>query len=194
MSLDKFHWYALHTKPRHEHLVNSALRHKGFAPFFPVRRSRRRWSDRIKEIEQALFPGYVFCRFDVQNRLPILTTPGVDYVVGSGRTPIPIADSEIESLQAVQRLGLHYQLCPYFHVGQRVRVEYGSLANLEGLLVRIKNQDRLVVSVTLLQRSVAVEIDSTWVRPLEERAARPQVAAAEIASLPALSAAGGSRR
>jgi transcription antitermination factor NusG len=109
-----------------------------------------------------LFPGYVFCRFDVQKRLPILMTAGVISVVGYGREPAVIPDEEIEKIKAVLRSGLAAEPCRYLVEGQRVRVTRGALCGMEGILVRKKNQCRMVVSVTMLQRSIAVEIDGDW--------------------------------
>jgi len=136
---------------------------KGYEWFLPLRKSRRRWSDRIKEIEQPLFPGYVFCRFDPLARLPILITPGVIGIVGIGKTPIPIEDSEILSIQTIVKSGLPSQPWPFLQIGERVRIDSGPLEGLEGILLQSKANHRLVVSVTLLQRSVAAEIDSACV-------------------------------
>src|SRR5437879_5370408 len=143
-----------------------------FCPFT----ARRRWADRIKEIELPLFPGYLFCRFDQKNRFPIVVTPGVLQVVGVGKIPVPVADVEIAALQTAVQSGLPRQPWPFLQIGQRVRVEYGSLCGLEGILLTFKGRHRLVLSVTLLQRSVAVEVDVAWVRrpmDLGLRAANP---------------------
>lgn|SRR3990172_2906706 len=130
-----------------------------------ILRSRWRWSDRTKEIQSPLFPGYVFCCFDVNTRLPILTTPGVHSIVGNGKVPIPVEEREIETLRLIARSQLMAEPWPYLRLGQRVRIEQGALNGLEGILSALKKPSRLVVSVTLLQRSVAEEIDETWVRP-----------------------------
>ncbi|MCI0423321.1 MAG: NusG-like protein [Acidobacteria bacterium] len=140
-------------------MVASLLHSKGYEEFLPLYRSRRRWSDRMKAIEKPLFPGYVFCRFDVQKRLPILMTPGVRLIAGIGKTPLPVNDSEMAALQLIVQSGLQAEPWPFLQVGQRVRIERGSLQGVEGILMAIKKPYRLVVSVTLLQRSVAVELD-----------------------------------
>ena len=114
----------------------------------------------------AFFPGYVFCRFNPEKRLPVLTTPGVVSVVGIGKIPAPVEDHEISALQSVVTSGCRTQAWPFLRVGQTVRIEAGPLAGLEGLLVAVKNCTRLVVSVTLLQRAVAVEIDHLWAYPI----------------------------
>jgi transcription antitermination factor NusG len=159
-------WYALRIKSRHERIVASALFGKGYEVFLPLYRDRRRWSDRMKELEMPLFPGYLFCRFDVAKRLPILTTPGIVQVVGMGKTPLPVDDTEIAAIQSIVVSRLKAQPWPYLQVGQRVRIEQGPLTGLQGLLIALKKTHRLVVSVTLLQRSVAVEVDHDWASPV----------------------------
>jgi transcription antitermination factor NusG len=105
----------------------------------------------------------VFCRFDPQKRLPILTTPGVVAVVGFGSVPAPIPDPEIEAVERVLRSGIAAEPCPFLHEGQRVRINYGSLEGLEGILVKKKANWRLIVSVVNVARSISVEIDADWV-------------------------------
>ena len=134
----------------------------------PVYKSERRWSDRMKEVEQPLFPGYLFCRFDIHNRGPVLMALGVHQIVGVGRTPVPVAETEIESVRQVLASGLPSQPWLYLQVGQRVRVSHGSLNNLEGILINFKGGHRVVLSVSLLQRSVAMEVDLSWVTPVNE--------------------------
>jgi transcription antitermination factor NusG len=166
-------WFALQVRARHEIGVGKFLSGKGYEPLVPLYQSRRRWSDRIKVVEEPLFPGYLFCRFDINNRLPILTTPGVIQVVGFNRTPVPVDEAEIDAIQNLLASGFPSQPWPYVHVGDRVQIDSGPLRGLEGLLVELKGSHRLVVSVSLLQRSVAVEIDSALVRALRGAPARP---------------------
>jgi len=117
-----------------------------------------------------LFPGYIFCQFDAQKRLPILVTPGVVGVVGRGRIPVPIEDSEIAAIQTVVSSGFHAEPWPYLEIGQRIRIEdeslNSSLNGLEGILINFRGRQRIVVSVSLLRRSVALEIDRSRVRPM----------------------------
>ena len=162
------HWYALQTRAQHEKIVAQSLAGKGYEEFLPLYRFRRRWSDRIKELELPLFPGYVFCRFDLEQRLPILVTPGVYHIVGIGKTPWPVEEDEIATIQSLVRTGLPTEPCQFLRVGQQVRIDSGPLEGLKGLLLTIQKPYRLVVSVTLLQRSVAVEIDAAWVTPLAQ--------------------------
>ena|SRR5436190_16984769 len=159
------HWFALRVKSRCEKLVAKIAENKGFEQFLPLYACRRRRSDRFKCVELPLFPGYVFCRLDPQYRLPLLMTPGVLHFVGIGKIPVPIDDEEISVIQRILRSGAEAEPWPFLEVGQKVSIEYGPLAGLEGLLVEVRKQHRLVVSVTLLKRSVAVEIECDWVRP-----------------------------
>jgi len=156
-------WFALSVKSRYEKIVANFLDNKGYEWLLPLYKSRRCWSDRIKEIEAPLFPGYLFCRFDIYDRLPILIIPGVQHIVGGTKLPTPIDIGEIEALQAVARAGLAREPWPFLQIGDRVRIEHGSLAGVEGILLQTKGRHRLILSVTLLQRSVAVDIDSAWV-------------------------------
>ena len=159
-------WFALVVRSQHEKMVASVLHSKGYEEFLPLYTVKRRWSDRIKQLELPLFPGYVFCRFDLNHRLPILITPGVILIVGAGKLPLPVDESEIAALQSIVKSGLETEPWPYLKVGQRVRIERGALEGVEGILTSIKKPFRLVVSVTLLQRSVAVEVDQDWASPV----------------------------
>jgi transcription antitermination factor NusG len=156
-------WFAIQVRTRHEFGVADYLGGKGYEQFLPVYTCRRRWSDRIKEVESPLFPGYLFCRFDPQDRLPILKTPGVLQIIGNGRSLVPVEESEVQALETLVRSGFPNQPWPFLQAGDRVRIQAGPLKGLEGLLVAFKGNYRLVLSVTLLQRSVAVEIDSAFV-------------------------------
>ena len=165
----KLPWFALQVRSRKEDWVASQLAGQGFECFLPKYKTIRRWSDRMKELEQPLFPGYLFCRFDYQNRRPLVVTPGVVQVIGVGRTPIPIEEREIEAIQLAVSSGLPSQPWPYLEVGERVRVNYGNLDGLEGILVNFKGNHRVVLSVTLLQRSVAMEVDLSWITAVQEQ-------------------------
>jgi len=169
LSLDAdFPWFALHVRTRYEKNVASVLDGKGYEWFLPTYISRRRWSDRTKELEVPLFPGYLFCRFNPLERLPILKTPGMISIVGSARMPIPVDASEIIALRTLVNSDVPRQPWPFLKVGQRVRIEYGALAGLEGILLQIKGRDRIILSVSLLQRSVAAEVDSSWITPIPQ--------------------------
>lgn len=159
-------WFALQVRCRREAYVASQLEGQGYECFLPSYKSVRRWSDRTKELEQPLFPGYLFSRFDFQNRRPLLTTPGVQLIVGFGSNPTPVEESELAAIRQALTSGLPNQPWPFVQVGQKVRVNYGSFQNLEGILIHFKGVHRVVLSVSLLQRSVAMEIDLAWVTPV----------------------------
>lgn len=161
-------WYALQVRSRKESYVAAQIQGQGFDCLLPTYKSIRKWSDRIKELEQPLFPGYLFCRFDFQNRRPVITTPGVLQIVGFGRMAAPVPDDEIEALKLAVSSDAAKQPWPYLEVGQKVRVIYGNLTGLEGILVNVKGNQRVVLSVTLLQRSVALEVESSWLSPVRE--------------------------
>lgn len=164
---DTQQWYAVAVKPRHDKAVSRVLENKGFRTLVPLYRKRQRYVARVKETELPLFPGYVFCRFNSQTRLPILTTPGVIQILGAGRIPIPVDETEITSLQTALKLQFPVQPCPFLQTGQRVRIAEGALAGVEGIVMSVKQCFRLVLSITLLQRSVLLEIDRDCVRSEE---------------------------
>ena len=159
-------WYALRVRSNCEKIVSCMLKGKGYAEFLPLYRKRSKWSDRTKQIERPLFPGYVFGCFDVRNRLPILTIPGVIHVVGFGNGPEPIDEGELKSVERFVESGLAIEPWPFLKSGEPVYVERGPLAGLEGIFTSFKTSFRLVVSLTLLQRSVAVELDRDCIRPI----------------------------
>jgi len=160
-------WFALTSKPRHEKAVAENLHSKGLESFLPLYRARRQWTDRTQAVDMPLFPGYVFCRFAYASRLAVLNTPGVTSVVGFANVPTPVSDDEIMRIQAIQASGLPAQPWPYIRVGQKARIEHGALAGLEGVLIREKDSLRVVVSVELLRRSVAVELDRDMIRAVQ---------------------------
>lgn len=180
-----FPWFALHVRSHFEVGVANYLDGKGYDWFLPQYKLRKLWSDRVKEVDAPLFPGYLFCRFDPLDRLPILKTPGVIQIVGYNRQPIPVDEQEIHAIQTLVASGVPNRPWPFMQVGDRVRIDSGPLRGLEGHLVEFKGSHRLVVSVTLLQRSVAVEIDSALVTSLRSaRAARLEKAPLRSCPLP----------
>jgi len=159
-------WYALQVKPRFEKVVARNLQSKGYEEFLPTYSSRRSWADRIKIVENPLFPGYVFSRFDASDRLPVLTIPGVNSVVSVARVPRPVDESELDAIRMVVRAGVPCSPWPFLRVGERVELVRGPLRGLEGLILDLKNSCRLIVSLNLLMRSVAVEVDRDWICPI----------------------------
>ncbi len=158
-------WYGIRTKSNCEWVAAQSLESKGFQQFLPVYKSRRHWSDRIIEKERPLFPGYVFCRFDALKRLPIVMTPGVVRIVSFGGAPTPIDSDEIEMIRSIVDSGLAAEPFPYLSQGDRVRIMRGPLKSVEGILLKKKSELRVVVSVPMLQRSISIEVDSSWLRP-----------------------------
>jgi len=155
-------WFAVQVWSGHEHLSARHLSQRGYEVFLPSYRERRRWSDRIKVVEQALFSGYVFCRLVPEIFGKIITARGVIRIVGDGTGPLAIPTHEIEAIQRIVAARLTTEPWDVPQVGQRVRIEFGPLRGVEGVVLMVKNQQRLVVSVSLLQRAVAVEIDASW--------------------------------
>jgi len=171
-----FPWYAIRLRSNFERRATDILDEKGFTTFLPVTRARRKWSDRVKEIDVPVFSGYTFCKFDRAHRLPILTTPGVVSILESTTGPIPIPEDEIEGVRRLVNSGLPIGAYPFLQAGESVIVERGPLAGTEGEIISLKNKYRLVVSVSLLQRSVSVEIDRDCVRPTSSRIRHPHAA------------------
>jgi transcription antitermination factor NusG len=159
-------WFALQVRTRWESSTSVLLSGKGYQTFLPTFKARKRWNGKPREVNAPLFPGYVFCQFDAQKRLPILVTPGVLAVVGRGRVPLPVDDAEIAAIQTVVSSGFRAEPWPYLEVGQKIRIESDALTGLEGILINFKGNHRIVVSVTLLRRSVALEIDRSCVKPV----------------------------
>jgi transcriptional antiterminator RfaH len=165
-------WYALRVRTRSEWMVEGNLEHKGYETFCPMYKLRRQWANRIRTADRPLFPGYLFCRFDIRMRLPILTTPGVSLIVGPGKCPEPIPENEIEAIRTLVKSGASYEPCAYLTAGQLVEIQHGSLSGLVGLVTEVRSEFRLIMSVDLLMRSVSVEIDRTWVKPIADRRER----------------------
>ena len=164
---DSQQWFALQVRTRWESSTAVLLSGKGYQTFLPTYKIRKRWKGRMREVDSALFPGYVFCNFDAQKRLPVLITPGVISVVGQGKIPQPVDPQEIEAVQKVVASGFRAEPWPYLEIGQKIRIEEDALQGLEGILINFKGNQRIVVSVSLLKRSVALEIDRSSVKPVE---------------------------
>jgi transcription antitermination factor NusG len=159
-------WYALHVRSRFEKLVDSQLKRQGYETIFPTYFSKRLQSDRLKPPSLPLFPNYIFCRFDINQRQPVLLTPGVQFVAGPGRMPLPVDRTEVASLRQLLKSGLNACPSPYLVKGQRVLVTSGPLKGLTGIVAGTKGRYRLTISVSLLRRSLSVELDLLSVTPL----------------------------
>jgi transcription antitermination factor NusG len=156
-------WYAVRVKSRHEKAVSEILELKEFETILPLYQARNKWSDRVQTVELPLFPGYVFCKFDHQKRVPVLNTPGVYGIVGVGPQLAAIENSEIEALQKMVRSGLLAEPWPHLEVGESVEIDKGPLEGCRGVVVEIRKRFRLLLTVTLLQRAVHVELDRDWI-------------------------------
>jgi len=161
-----YDWFALAVSPRHEKKSSVILRNKGYETLLPLYARRHRYECGSRSFDLPLFPGYLFCRFDFSVRLPILTTPGVVRVVGAGKTPIPVAEQQIESMRAAMHAQVPMRPYPYSIEGRQGRITSGPLTGIEGIVANVKPPVRLVLSVHLLQRSVLLEIDTDCVRLL----------------------------
>jgi transcription termination/antitermination protein NusG len=159
-------WYALYTRSRHEKHVAVQLQQRNIEFFLPLYSSVRRWKDRRVNLQLPLFPSYIFVHTSLQHRIEVLNISGaVRFVASTGR-PAGLLESDLLRLRAGLDQGLRAQPHPYLKVGRRVRVRCGPLAGTEGILLRKKDQFRLIVSIELVMRSVAVEIDAADVEPL----------------------------
>jgi len=158
-------WFALTVGPSHERRAERSLLHQGFEAYLPVYRVRRRWSDRVKNLDAVLFPGYVFCRFAYPDRLRVLSSPGVRSIVTTGKDPAPVDEEEISAVRSLLASGRPPLPWPYLRVGQNVVIRDGQFASLRGVIVRAKDGWRVVVSVEALSCSVAIEVDAGLVAP-----------------------------
>lgn len=159
-------WYALCTCSRHERQVAAHLQRRDIEFLLPLYESVRRWKDRRVKLQLPLFPGYIFVHTSLQHRIEVLSVPGAArFVTFSGR-PAALSETDLLRLRNGLDQGIHVQPHPYLKVGRRVRVRSGPLAGTEGILLRKKDQFRLIVSIDLIMRSVAVEIDAADIEPL----------------------------
>lgn len=168
-------WFVLHVLPRHEKKVASLLELKGLETFLPTYMSRRQWFDRIKHVDLPLFPNYVFCHFNHRISWMVRTTPGVLRVVGPGGRPSPLKDEEVESLRNLVRAGIPAKPISYVAIGKRVRITSGPLSGICGIVRRLGSQQRVVISVDLIQRSVLAKIDLSDLSEDLERSQDPTV-------------------
>jgi transcription antitermination factor NusG len=158
-------WFALTVGPSHERRAERSLLNQGFEAYLPVYRVHRRWSDRVKSLDAALFPGYVFCRFAYPDRLRVLSAPGVRSVVTAGKDAAPVSEEEISAVRSLLASGRPLLPWPYLQIGQKVVIRDGQFASLRGVIVRAKDGCRVVVSVEALSCSIAIEMDAELVAP-----------------------------
>lgn len=169
-------WFAIRVKSNFERHVSLGLRGRGVEDYAPFYRRLRNYNGRIREVQLPLFPGYVFGRFDPNDRSPVVTVPGIVNIVGIGKVPAPVDPAELDAVRALMDSQLGAEPWPFVQAGQRMRIEKGPLKGLEGIVIAVRKNYRVVASVTLLQRSVSVEIDPGWVRGLPGNASVPAFA------------------
>lgn len=159
-------WYAAYTAARHEKRVAEQLANRSVEAFLPLYEAVHRWKDRRKKVQLPLFPGYLFIHMPLDERLKVLSLPGVVRLVGFNGRPSALLDADIEAMRLGLR-DLRAEPHPYLKVGQRVRVRSGSFEGWEGILVRKKETFRVVLSIDMIMRSIAVEVDSADVEPVK---------------------------
>jgi transcription antitermination factor NusG len=156
-------WYALEVKSLREISVSRLLRAKGYEEFTPCYTLQRRQLDRTRLVEVPYLPGYVLCRYDGANNAKIVTTPGVIRIVKFCNAPAVIPEEEIRSLKIVTESGIGAKAYPFFNCGQKVEIQSGPLQGAKGRIAVVQKNCKLVVSIELLQRSIAVSVDQRWV-------------------------------
>jgi transcription antitermination factor NusG len=154
-------WYAAYTRANHERRVAHQLAERGVEYFLPQYESVRKWKDRNVRLQMPLFPGYVFIHLALQNRLNVLQVPGVACLVGFAGRPAPVPEEEFAKIRGFLKQGLRAEPHPYLKAGRHVRVRSGPLEGMEGIVLRRKNGCRLVISLELIQRAMAVDVNST---------------------------------
>ncbi len=163
-------WFVVHGKFNRERSIDVLLRTAGFETFLPTCRIKRRWSDRLKEIAVPLFPGYIFCKLDVREKLSILKVPGVISLIGIGKEPLPLSNEEVDNIRIMVESGFSVYPWPYVQLGATVVISEGPLRGLRAIVLEEDaSRRRLIVSVELLNRSIAVDIAPEWatvVRPV----------------------------
>lgn len=159
------HWYAAYTCAQHEKRVAQQLDGRGVVHYLPLYEAVHRWKDRRKLVQLPLFPGYVFVRIPLRNRLDVLCLPGVVRLVGFNGAPTPLPEQEVEGLRRALTEGVRAEPHPYLRVGRRVRITGGPLVGREGILKRWKGALRVVLSLELIQRSILVDIEALFVEP-----------------------------
>lgn len=159
-------WYALQIRQRGRELCEQMLSNAGYEYFSPCARVERQWSDRKKIAHLPLFPGYIFCRLDPNKRLPVLKLPAVIGIVSAGKRLLEVDSVELEAIRTAVASKLPVESVPYLLPGEKVMISSGPLRGVLGVLERVKKQPRLLLSVTMLNRSISVEVDMSQVMPL----------------------------
>ncbi|HEY0785622.1 MAG TPA: transcription termination/antitermination NusG family protein [Acidobacteriaceae bacterium] len=156
--------YAVKVRAQGEEAVAKALRERGHDVLAPMYTEVRRYSDRLKKVNCALFPGYVFVQMDIETIMSVVSTNGVSYIVRTGRSFEPLSDDDVKTVEALCRGEEQCEPCDYLQVGQKVIIEEGTFAGLTGVLQRVRDENRVVVAVESLHRAVSVAIRSSALR------------------------------
>ncbi len=156
-------WYAIRARRGREKNATLVLENAGYECYLPLIKFSRQWSDGERDSAVPLFPEYLFCRMNPENRVPVLMTPDVVHIAGVGETLLPVDEQQISTIQQIGRSGVSMIPWPYLKTGQVVCLEQGPLSGLSGIILRIKSGLRFVLSVTLLRRSVAVDVNREWI-------------------------------
>ncbi len=159
-------WFAVHTASRHEKQTSLHLASRGIEHLLPLYEEVHRWVDRQMRVQLPLFPGYLFVHINLLQKMDVLRVPGVARLVGFQGGPMPVSDLEIEAIRRGVTSGISLSPHPYLKTGCRVRVRSGPMTGLQGILIRCRNTDRLVISVDLIMKSVALEIDAADVETI----------------------------
>ena len=160
------HWYAAHTNSRHEKKVAWQLEGRGVENFLPLYEAVHRWKDRNSRVQVPLFPGYLFVRIRAQDKLRVLTTPGVVRIVGPKGHPSPLLDFEIDQIRAYLQLRLPAEPYPYLNTGERVRIVAGPLSGQEGILIHRNGDLRVVISLDQIMRSIVLNVPICDIEPV----------------------------
>jgi transcription antitermination factor NusG len=160
VSQDEPHWFAAYTCANHEKRVAAELDARTVEHYLPLYSSVRRWKDRRVQLDLPLFPGYIFVRLPLRERLRVLQITSVVRLVGFGGLPVPLPDKEMELMRSGISQGTRAEPHPFLTVGRRVRIAAGPLKGMPGVLLKKKGSYRFVISIELIQRSVAIEVDA----------------------------------
>jgi transcription antitermination factor NusG len=160
------HWYALYTLSNREKRVSEQLANHVVEHFLPLYERRSKWKDRIVRLRLPVFPGYVFVRLALKDRLQILRISGVSRFVGFDGTPVALAEDDIDRIRTILNQGYSVEPHPYIKIGCRVRVVSGALQGMEGVIARKKNRSRFVITLDMIRQSMAVEADALDLQPV----------------------------
>jgi transcription antitermination factor NusG len=161
-------WYAIYTKHQHEKKSAELLARKRIEVYLPLYDCVRQWQDRRKKLEVPLFPGYVFVRSTLENRIDILRTPGVFFIVESAGRACSVPDRDVESMRTMSHSRAAIQPHPFLQGGDYVRIHRGPFTGVQGILTRVKGQHRIVLCVELLRKAVSVEIMASDAEKIEK--------------------------